>query len=130
MITIAFAAALAFNLNCEGLRETGSFNALTGEVRRQQTRPLSAYTLRVDIASGRWCDQDCATTSPFHSVSDEEIVFSQQAGAMLKPTPRFMVNRTTGDLSYLRRDAMNGTYEAWTAKCEPTDFSGFPKKKF
>jgi hypothetical protein len=84
-------------------------------------RPMDR--LRVDLAAGRWCKDDCTYTSPL--TFDENHIVLEWAG---EPDVRDSLNRINGR----RVMILPGTDRtfAFVSDCRPATFSGFPAKRF
>jgi hypothetical protein len=100
---------------------------LTGK----ELRPMS-HVFRVDLAAGRFCVDDCASTAPLASVSYGEIVFQNEVSRSGEVIYR-SVNRESG-LYYADRLTPQPRKKAvrtvTTATCDSAPFTGFPARRF
>ncbi len=109
----------AFDLLCQGT-ETRISKAGVQE---------AAFTrsFRLDLASGRYCDGECATTRPIFRVEETKITFYDTYGQTGRGSEQ-SVNRENGEL-FEGHIGVDGTTTA-SARCERRPFSGFPARQF
>lgn len=86
--------------------------------------------LRVDLAAGKYCFDDCEKVRDIHAVQPDRIEFiKSEPGAEI--FAEAVVSRTTGDYEHLilRGGGWNLRAE-WKMQCDPAEFSGFPATRF
>ena len=129
MTSFLLVAALAstFNLNCTGTayHSSGVMGAKEGEHSFQ-------VTYRVDLASGRYCQNACTTTSALAKVTDNLLVFQLEQKNEIDDTLVY-ANRENG--SYYNRVRVfqpPTTYSIDMAagSCLRAPFTGFPQRQF
>jgi hypothetical protein len=123
----AAVAASAFSLACSGTQASGTYNAMRGTSYVQSERPFQTL-FSVNPESGRWCEAACTSSSPIFSMTDTEYVLWQQPNALLKPTPRLVINRESGQMQFLRRD--NGSFVSMAGTCTRIPYRGMPETQF
>lgn len=120
-----------FDLVCTGELTTESING-------NEAKPYSVR-YRVNLTDGKWCEGDCADTSPIAKTSPGVIVFESIDKDAPSERVRKInnVSRETGQhlALYTSRSiggAMSIVTMRWKGMCEPAEFSGFPTsgKKF
>jgi hypothetical protein len=122
---LAAAVATTFNLVCSGTLATGMIEK--GRVRDFKSEPFTMI-YRVDLASRRWCTDECEETKPIVSVSDTRIVFLSQDTPELSLRIGASVNRESGEFQHHLK---SGDFSALRqGTCEPAPFTGFPARKF
>lgn len=112
------AAADQFDLVCTGMNKDTSLAS---------RKPIAKH-YRVDLTSGRWCQDNCSATEPIASVAQDKIIFRSQAKQYARDTLIIEeVNRVNGEWTDVIFGAPpNGNYWNTSGKCEPAQFSGFP----
>lgn len=122
----AVAALAAFNLLCQGMLTTTTFDG-------QQVEPYSR-TYRVDLDAGQWCESDCKILRPIVEVQPAFITLqdSKATDPALRSTVLNMVNRETGAHTILStlvmgRRTTTTVVSRFEGQCERQDFTGFPE---
>ena len=132
MKILALALALAatgegqtFDLVCAGELKTESI--VGNEAKPYSTR------YRVDLANGKWCEDDCSEISAIFKTSPGVIVFESIDKDAPSERVRKInnVSRETGQhLALYTSRSIGGAAGIvtmrWAGQCEKADFSGFP----
>lgn len=87
-------------------------------------------SFRIDLAADRYCSEDCTETRPIYRVAQTGIVLDYLETPDHKGTERIeVVNRESG--AYHFQLWFDGeTTLTKDGSCSPSQFSGFPKRKF
>jgi len=118
------AAAIAdtnFDLQCDGEKKTINLQLV-----KTYTEPFS-QRFRIDLASKRWCAEQCSLVSAIDDVRDDAIIL-EKANTQPAPGQLFtvhQVSRVTGEYTLYVKDRTGSV--AVKAACRKLEFSGFPK---
>jgi hypothetical protein len=111
-------AALAFNLACTGIEQTGPLGLIPSD----RTPATFAITYRIDLDLRLWCSDACERTESVASVvvghillRDRTVPSGRHVIDFEPATGRLTDTLTDGDRQVLRH-----------ATCTREDFSGFP----
>ena len=118
----ATAAAVAFNLSC-AISSIG----FMGEMPKKPDAPLTAL-FRVDLTSRRYCEGDCRSTEPIAKVTATDLYLKMTDEPRLKEFLR--INRESGDMLSIWRLGSTSANSTEMATCTPSQFTGFPSRKF
>ena len=116
------AAATAFNLVCTG---TESHILERHTVPGLPDAPLQ-LVLRIDLAQGRWCENECSSTLPIASIAATRIALQDDRGDLT--SKQLFLNREDGSIH--RRDQTGDFVVVQIGQCRPAPFTGFPTRKF
>lgn len=124
MSAFLFSAAIAtaFNLSCDlHMKMVVSRNAepIEADIRK---------TLRVDPATMRWCQNECAETKPIERFSPTVLVLVEEADRRIDSYESLTINRESGRLDHHMRINESSVDERGT--CSAAAFTGFPARKF
>jgi hypothetical protein len=119
--------ASSFNLNCTATKSVSTLGTPKSET---ISKDEVAFTFRVNLTTGLWCWNRCTATSRIAAVDDSSITFHRQEDDTGDEVTT--VNRRTGALFERERIFLRpGMFITLTqGTCEPSDFTGFPAKKF
>lgn len=120
LLALAVMSTQQFNLNCAG--------DLTSMGHGGNTVTAYSRVLRIDLASKRWCADECRTVDPIASVEPGRLLLKDRK----TDTPREYwferesVDRTTGEHSSAATDGPYGSYSRFRkGQCEKAPFTGF-----
>jgi hypothetical protein len=120
VIALALQAAATFNLICTGTSTAG---------RMADNHPLFwgpfTVTIRVDLASRRWCEQECRESRALAAVSTTTISFEEDSPRRRLRTVHY-VNRESGE--YRLYSQLGGAFITRTGTCERAPYSGLPAR--
>lgn len=125
MIALALQVAAAFNLVCTGTYRTGPIAISTLDL------PGTPFTTvyRIDLSRGRFCTNECPSTSALARVTETEITLYDvhtDPGTANGTTTN--INRETG--AYMSTSIFGDSMSVFTAQCERAPFTGFPTRRF
>jgi hypothetical protein len=112
-------AATAFNLVCNvtgAMGQVGPDGTMT-----QKTDMNFTKVLRVDLASNRWCVDDCGERSRIVKVTDSELVLDETHSGNIDSFMR--VDRVSGAYSFQLKAGV--TMATGTGTCKVMPFTGF-----
>lgn len=127
MIELFLAAAatpLSFDLLCIGSLSRNDLNSPSMFPKVIEKDAVRIY--RISLTDKKWCSGDCKETQDLHGVNSNEIVLKDANGVGYEIS--ISVNRESGRMLY--RQVIGSEVEVMIAKCQPKQFSGFPKKLF
>ena len=119
---LAAVAATAFNLSCDlHMKMVVSHDAepIEADIRK---------TLRVDLATMQWCENECTETEPIERVNTTVLTLVEEADRRIDSYKSLTINRESGRLDYHMR--INESSVDEKGFCKPTPFTGFPARKF
>ncbi|WP_374139450.1 hypothetical protein [Sphingomonas sp.] len=126
MITVFAAASLtAFNLVCAGNTHQSGLGA----------EPDAAYRIeyRIDLATKRFCIDDCSAVTPIANVRTDKLVFSQVEVDTIshRELGQDVADRSTGEHArfILTGRGVRQRMIKWIGRCERAPFTGFPASK-
>lgn len=120
---MAAAVATAFNLVCAG--------TLTVQGGAQDGAKPYRTVYRIDLASGRYCEDACRLMRVIYEVQPARITLDRQGN----PAPGVsnysinVIERDSGEQTILTSSGRPGAllYERSTGQCEAQPFTGFPE---
>ncbi len=126
MIALALQAALAFNLVCTGTESVW----IQGQARELSHSRTYSRTYRIDLARGRWCHDDCPTTSPVVWASPDVLVLREQDDESVDMLD--LIHRDTGQHIFYAAARGPGPHQivSWLGRCERAPFTGLPEPRF
>lgn len=110
-----------FDLNCVGAWES---NATARRARRMRT----TMTFRIDLAGGRWCQNDCRITWPIVSSDAQKLVLEASSTRSMGLISHVTIFRESSAIAWFQGRVAGNRH--FTGVCEPMPFSGFPLPKF
>lgn len=119
LIPIALAVATSFNLVCVGVATAEGDGKPAG-------KESFETTLRLDLRSQRFCQDECDRTLPIVRVGETEIVLQEHNIGRMKIVHR--AHRETGEYHHTIR--FGPVFVSRSGSCRRTQFSGFPARKF
>jgi hypothetical protein len=114
----ALTAIAAFNLICTGTLRTGPLGLALPEAGGE---PYT-ITYRIDLASNRWCSDECASLEPVVLVTDTEILLRESHVPSGGRTT--IVGRVVGLFADTSIEGNIATLRS--GRCEQGQFTGFP----
>ena len=121
MTPLMLAAATAFNLTC-----TVTSGSTMGAPPKKLEHP-EAWSFRVNLEEGRYCDGDCRATERIAKITSKTLYLRMIEGESLKET--LQIDRESGDLLHVSEFA-GKVVSNWTGTCKVSAFTGLPRRKY
>jgi hypothetical protein len=109
-----------FDLVCKGTGAGGYYKDKTVAWERRY---------RIDLATNRWCMDECSEAQPIASVTTDQLTFKRDGIGDPRVKPYYhWVSRISGDM--IRYMGGLGVWLDEKGHCTPAPFSGLPTPKF